>query len=182
MKRLLAHIDVVIQPTPERIYFCYSEWQPSYNDISHPELEFHQGVKLVDDMDESKSKLVIYDDLMESMSDEIASVFTRKSHHRNLSAFFITQNLYQKAKQARVVSLNSHYLCIFRQPRDKAQIMHLGRSMYPNRSKFLVEAYTDATSIPYGYLLIDLRQDTDDDMRLRTNIFPDETTVVYVKK
>jgi len=31
--------------------------------------------------------------------------------------------------------------------------------MYPNSSKFAVEAYVDATTVLYGYLLIDLTPD-----------------------
>ena len=51
--------------------------------------------------------------------------------------------------------------------------------MYPKRSQFAVEAYKDAT---YSYLLIDLRPEQDDDLRLRTNIFTGETHYVYVAK
>ena len=35
-------------------------------------------------------------------------------------------------------------------------------------------AFKDATSVPYGYLLVDLKQDTPEDMRLRTTISPDD--------
>jgi len=59
----------------------------------------------------------------------------------------------------------------------------LARQMYPNDSRFAVEAYRDATSLPYGYLLVDLKPEQDDWYRLRINIFPgDETQFVYVKK
>jgi hypothetical protein len=54
--------------------------------------------------------------------------------------------------------------------------------MYPNGSKSATEAFTDATEKPYGYLLVDLKPDTDEKYRLRTNVFPGEQTVVYVKK
>jgi len=56
------------------------------------------------------------------------------------------------------------------------------RDMYPNSSKFAVEAYQDATSVRYGYLLVDLKSDQDERCRLRTNIFPGETQYAYVKK
>ena len=50
----------------------------------------------------------------------------------------------------------------------------LARQMYPGRGKFVQEAFKDATAVPYGYLLVDLKQDTPEDMRLRTAIFPDD--------
>ena len=48
--------------------------------------------------------------------------------------------------------------------------------------KFAIEAYKDATSAPYGYLLIDLKPEQDEQCRLRTNVFPGETEFVYVRK
>ena len=46
--------------------------------------------------------------------------------------------------------------------------------MYPGHLKLVQEAFKEATSVPYGYLLVDLKQDTPEDMRLRTTIFPDD--------
>jgi len=54
--------------------------------------------------------------------------------------------------------------------------------MYPARWRFAVEAYKDATREPYSYLLVDLRPDQDEVLRLRTNVFPGETHYVYVSK
>jgi hypothetical protein len=54
--------------------------------------------------------------------------------------------------------------------------------MYPNNSKFLVEAFKDATEKPYGYLLIDLRAETLEKYRIRTNIFAGERHYVYLPK
>ena len=58
----------------------------------------------------------------------------------------------------------------------------MASQMYGKNSKFLVEAYEDATSEQYGYLVIDMRQDTDDKYRVRTKIFPSERCFVYVPK
>ena len=80
------------------------------------------------------------------------------------------------------MSLNAHYLVIFKNPRDQNQLATLARQMYPGKSKFLIEAFGDATSQPYGYLLIDLKPDTEERLRIRTNIFPDDTQIVYVRK
>ena len=82
----------------------------------------------------------------------------------------------------RTISLNAHYMILFKNPRDGSQITHLSKQMYPSRSKYMMEAYRDATSPPYGYLFIDLKPDTPEDMRLRSNIFPGEHTIVYVPR
>ena len=80
------------------------------------------------------------------------------------------------------MNLNSHYLVLFKNPRDVGQIVILGRQMFSN-GKFLEEAFKDATSRPYGYLLVDLKPDTEEELRVRKNIFPDEVPqYVYVPK
>ena len=119
---------------------------------------------------------------MNEANDQVTKLFTRGSHHRNMSVMFIVQNLFGKNKEHRTISLNSHYLVIFKNPRDASQIAHLARQMYPGKLKYVQESYKDATSRPHGYLLLDLRQDTPDHLRLRTNIFPPDHQVVYVQK
>ena len=45
-----------------------------------------------------------------------------------------------------------------------------------------MEAYEDATSSLYGYLVVDCDSKSPHDLKLRTNIFPGETTICYLKK
>ncbi len=81
------------------------------------------------------------------------------------------------------MNLNTHYIVLFKNPRDVGQVATLARQMYPGKSKFVVEAFRDATDKPYGYLLIDLKPETDENYRLRTNIFPDDDRqFAYVPK
>ena len=46
----------------------------------------------------------------------------------------------------------------------------------------MIEAFKNSTSAPYGYILIDLEQETDDKLRLRTDIFPGDVQYVYLRK
>jgi hypothetical protein len=74
-------------------------------------------------------------------------------------------------------------MIIFNSPRDMNQIGVLGRQMYPNKSKFFLEAYNDATQNKgHGYLFIDLKQKTDDRNRIQTGIIPDEQRIIYTNK
>ena len=86
---------------------------------------------------------------------------------------YLVQNLFPQNKDSRTISLNSQYMVVLKNPRDASQMSHLARQMYPGRVKFVQEAFKDATTVPYGYLLVDLKQDSPKDMRLRTTIFPD---------
>ena len=93
------------------------------------------------------------------------------------------QNVFPKNKESRTISLNSQYTVVFKNPRDVSQMTTLAKQMYPGLVKFVQEAFADATSTPYGYILVDLKQDTPEDLRLRTSILPDDAVqYVYMPK
>src|SRR5271170_1990401 len=102
--------------------------------------------------------------------------FTKGSHHRNLSIWFLMQNFFHKGKEIRSITLNAHYIILFKNPRDRQQIRCLARQMYDKDAQVMQEAFQDATDRPHGYLLVDLKQATPDCMRLRTYILPGEPT------
>ncbi len=52
-------------------------------------------------------------------------------------------------------------MIVLKNHRDQLQFQVLGRQMYPNNLKFLVESFDDSTKEPYGYLLFDLKQTTE---------------------
>ncbi|KAF4530492.1 hypothetical protein B566_EDAN018468 [Ephemera danica] len=54
--------------------------------------------------------------------------------------------------------------------------------MYPSNPKFVQEAFQDATKNPYGYLLIDLKQETPELYRYRADIFNKNPTIYVPKK
>ena len=95
---------------------------------------------------------------------------------------YLTQNLFPPGKQSRTISLNSHYIIVFKHPIDLLGISTLACQMYPNNTNFLVQSFQDATKKPNGYLLLDLHQHTPENMRLRTNILPGQKQIVYVKR
>ena len=173
--RLVDNAEEMIEPPPTRICYCYGEFQPMFN--NYPRVNFHEGLPELSHevFDGREPTLMIVDDLMAETNQLVANIFTKISHHRNISVLYLTQNVFDKNKYNRTISLNAHYLVLFKNPRDGTQFATLSRQMYPNSSKFAVEAYQDATSVPYGYLLVDLKSDQDERCRLRTNIFPGET-------
>ena len=71
--------------------------------------------------------MIIIGDLMaEAGSDKkVTMLFTKGLHHRNLTITFIFQNLFYHSKESRTISLNSHYAVLFKNLRDRAQIVHL---------------------------------------------------------
>ena len=166
----------VVRPKPDRIVWCYAEYQKLYETL--PQVEFVQG--LTQDFNPEQNNLLIIDDLMSENDKAIANLFTKGSHHKNIRVIYIVQNLFNKSKEHRTISLNSQYLVAFKNPRDTNQISALARQIYPKHSKSVLEAFADATSLPYGYLLFDFKQSTDEKHRLRSKILPGETQIVYL--
>lgn len=179
IKKLLLNIRTMITPVPESIMFCYGEWQSTYADISELDLDitFIEGLPHFDELQPGPPKLIIIDDLMGETNDQITRLFTKGSHHKNLSVIHIVQNLFSKNKEQRTINLNSHYMILFKNPRDRSQIIHLAKQMYPQNIRFMQEAYKLATTEPFSYLLVDLKQDTPEQLRLRGDIFQEHQTV-----
>ena len=113
----------MMKPPALRIIYSYGEWQPIYRTLpSHVELQ--EGLSDIPEHAEEPTLLVI-DDQMDEVDKNVMRLFTKGSHHRNISVIHIVQNLFGKNKDYRTISLNAHYLVIFNNPRDKSQIIHL---------------------------------------------------------
>ena len=180
VQSLLQQTQIVIGQPPERIIWCYSQWQPAYTQLlmMKPTMEFVKGIpeSLENDsyLDVNIRNLIIIDDQMiEAGKDSrIVNLFTKESHHRNLSVIYIVQNLFHQGKGNRSISLNSHYLVLFKNPIDKLQILTLAKQMYPSETAWFIKKYEEAVRRRYGYLFVDLKPTTPDRCRLRTNVLP----------
>jgi hypothetical protein len=70
-----------------------------------------------------------------------------------------------------------------RNPADKLQIHTLARQLYPTNQSFLTEAFQDATTTQYSYLLLNLHsKETDENLRVVTNIFEGLANVYIPRK
>ena len=92
----------------------------------------------------------------------IVILFTRGSHLHNLSVIYIVQNLFHQGKGSRSTSLNSHHLVLFKNPRDKLQILTLAKQMYPGQIDFFLNQCEEAVKRPFSCQLIDLITTTQD--------------------
>jgi hypothetical protein len=177
----------------------YGEWQPAYDKIKEIGVKLHVQVQFVRNPDSEQlaqlyntfkpglRTLLIIDDQMAYgrirkdgggglTSDQ--TLCTRFASPRFAINLYIVQNLLNQPREMRNVSLNSHYLVLFKNTRDKTQIRTLGQQMYPRDPHFLVAAFEDATRKPYGYLVLDLHPAVDDQYRVRSNLF-DHHTIIY---
>jgi ABC-type glutathione transport system ATPase component len=108
--RLLQHLDSLCT---ERnfsggIIWCYSEKSAVPRrqlDSLHKDVSFHNGVPQNFGIDHGKPCLIILDDLLnEDYSKGICDLFTKGSHHRNISLILITQNLFHQGRFCRDIA------------------------------------------------------------------------------
>ncbi len=182
LKKFVQNLDAMVDTRIDKVLWFYSSWQIGYQEFED-EVEFIHGLPNLEDFNDQSSKLVILDDWMKEGQNSVVDLFTKGSHHFNISVFFVTQNIFYKGRYQRDINLNCQYLILFKNPRDKAQIAHLARQLHPENPKFIQNAYNDATSEAHGYIVFDFKQGTSESFRIRTRIFPDdEKKYLYIPK
>ena len=182
VKQIAARPEVVFDRPPKQIIICYDRTQTAYEDIKNASKIPVRLVKgLPPNLNPMKRTLIIIDDLQQ-FSDLICDWFTKGSHHGDCDVIYLTQNLFLKTPSHRTASLNAHVLVIFKNLRDKTQIKCLARQLSPDDPHFIMSAYEQATSRAYGYLVINLKQDTPDRLRVRDSFFPEETNFYLDKR
>jgi len=107
-------------------------------------------------------------------STKVSELFTKGSHHRYISLVLITEDLFHQGPSSRDISLNSKYIVVFKNPRDKTQIVHLARQVYPENISSFHTTYVETCKDPHTYLFFDLTQSINDLLRFSTKIFPGE--------
>ena len=182
-KKLL--LSSLIQPSPERIIWCYRQWQPHYDNIRKriPRTEFVNGIP--DHLNNQhyinvgKRNVLVFDDLMTEAKcgQRIADLLTKGCHHRNISVVYLTQNLFPQGKACKDIILNTQYMMLFNNPIDRQRVATFARRIYPSTSTTFMKQFEQATSYPYGHLVIDLKLDTPEKDRLHTEIFDTVKTI-----
>jgi hypothetical protein len=179
--RLISWALWICTQPPVEIVVCYGEWQPAFEDAQG--VRFHQGMADVEEIapSDGQHRWLIVDDLLSETAgkSDLNDLFTKHSHHRNLSVFYLTQKP-PFGKELRTVSLNAHYYFWFKNPRDKLSVVNFAKQAFPNGVSGVVKAYEHATRRPWSYLFINLRQDTPEPCRLIGNYAdPDRPMIAY---
>jgi len=156
-------------------------WCRSENNAPHhlKNVSFIKGFPDIENPEDVPT-LIVLDDFMDSAySINVSELLTKCSHHRNFSLVLITQNLFHQVPLSRDISLNSKYIVEFKNPRDRIQVVHLARQIYPENISSFHKTYLEACKEPQTYLFLNLTQSITDLLRFRTKIFPGETCEVF---
>lgn len=187
INRFLSH-PMFDQPV-ESILYCYGVYQPFYDDIKvNPEISsrisFYEGLpdsEKINEIADGKFHIIVLDDLMEEIvkSQDMLKLFTQYCHHHNISAIFVSQNIFQQGKYARSISINCHFFVLFSNKRDKSQIATFARQLFPNNAPEFLLAYKDAMKGQFTYIVVDCSPSHPAEIQILSHIFPGETTITY---
>ena len=76
--RVLHHAATMIDRPPERITWCYEEWQEAYTTMNLFGVRFEEGLSSASMLDSTTRNLIIIDDLMAETDERVTTLFTKK--------------------------------------------------------------------------------------------------------
>jgi GTPase SAR1 family protein len=127
--------------------------------------------------------VIVIDDLFEEVNHDSKAcnqLFTKIARHRGVTVIFLTQNLFHAGGKHRTRNINTHYLVIFKNPRDRTVIDYVARQAFPDNRKFLMNVFNDVTNnASHSYIFLDFTQSISDDFRVQSDIFNKDGVTVY---
>lgn len=165
--------DELIHPMPKRIIFMYGAWQPMFQEwLDDPKLqkiEFLEGLQL-DVLDKyNEPKLLIVDDLILSLSRDMANHFIRGSSHKQTTTIFISHSLYLNNELYRLISNNSQYILLFKNKRNLSQVSRLSRQVLGSDYERLLEGYKYLKA--YTFVLLSFHPKVPDELLVTADFF-----------
>ena len=134
-------------------------------------LKFLQGVSfefIHSSKNNGKKYLLKFaDSCEENCNSKIFVDISTAGRHRGLSTIYIKHNFFHRSKLGRDVELQNTHIVLLKCPHDLMQVTTLGAKL--GLGSELVDWYRDATSVPFGHLLIDLSPRTNDRLRYCTD-------------
>ena len=161
------------RPNLDKFYFFYQHPQPLF-DVMQKEIDILEFVQCIhiEFINSSKNNctkyLLFFDDSCAKTCNSMKFLdIATAGRHRGFSTVYIKHNMFHQSKLGRDVELQNTHIDLFKSPRDVHQVATLNVQL--GLGWALVGWYRDATSVPFGHLLIDLSPRTDDRLRYCTN-------------
>ena len=173
----------------DKIHYYYGIESESLKKMKElfPSANFTYGLPedLETPFDPNLNEVAVFDDLGAEIeqSKEFCQFLSRITHHKRIHAFVISQFIFGGGKFKRQQASNYSMVVLFPSKRSAYQIQILGKQVGVADSRFIVQAYNDATKENHGFLILDLRESSPSEVRLVSNIFlekPPHAVCVYI--
>ena len=176
-QKLLENNLDLFETYPHSIHYCYGAWQPKFEQMKFA--KFHEGIPELEDLDawfpKGEGSLAL-DDLMDEGSHDkrVLDLFTKHSHHRDITVLYLCQDMFPAGKYAKSISRNAHYVIAFKNPRDQLGVRNLLLQSFPTCWKECLETYQACTQEPFGYMWLDLHPASGDEERVLSHVLKDQ--------
>ena len=187
-KQLILNQEQLIYPIFERVVWIHKHYQKNIFD----DLQEKLGNKLVllnefpnfKSISKQENTVFIFDDFIsETVDSKDVQQLYISGRHLNISVISLSQNMFMKGKFSTTMNRNTDYLVLFENIRDKTIIRTLSYQMYPGNTRFLIDAFNDATKKKFGHLFLDCKPNSDELLRVRGNIFDfSDKFTIYLPK
>ena len=87
---------------------------------------------------------------------ELLDLFTKHSHHQNITVLYLCQDMFPPGKYAKSISRNANYIVAFKNPRDQLGMRNLLLQAFPTCWQDMMDVYQKVTERPFGYMVLDL--------------------------
>ena len=187
-EKLLVDNPELFESPPTQVHYCYGAWQDRFRGMQDHGVVFHEGIPdhdaLVQWFPQGQGVLVL-DDLMDEGSHDkrVLDLFTKHSHHQGVTVLYLCQDMFPTGRYAKSISRNAHYIVAFKNPRDQLGVRNVMLQSFPTTWKDTLETFHQATTRPYGYLMLDLHPASSDQQRVLSHLLKDEGwTRTYQKR
>ena len=141
-------------------------------------MQFHKGIPESDHPKSwfPKGGLLVRDDLMAEGGEdkELLDLFTKHSHHQNITVLYLCQDMFPPGKYAKSISRNAHYIVAFKNPRDQLEMKNLLFQAFLTCWQDMMYVYQKVTERPFGYTILDLHPASDDRKRIFSHLLTHE--------
>ena len=191
MREILRQKGDLFFESVTRVIFVYEHWQELYDEMlkDDPDIIFTKDIPNTETLYEytkghRHSLLCLDDKQMEvGESANVATIFTRLSHHFKISCFCLMQGATLKGRHASDVLRNAHYNIVFKSGKEAHLLRALGAQM--NDYRALSEAYKLAIDDrQYRYLCVNNHPKASHLEKYSTDILPSDgvCTLFHKKK
>lgn len=191
VQNIIQQWDTFFHHPVTRVVWYYAVYQPGYAKLAAMGVELREGLpeSIEDDfptvVPSDETQIVVLDDFMKeaAKSEKVLNLFTKDSHHKNITAFMMVQNLYHQGKHSVDIARNVSVAIFIVEMRNIMVIQRFLQSSYNKHQvrEIMTWLRRETHGKPYSNFMIDFDMSTNDEHRLRLNIIPDPERGVFTR-
>ena len=151
------------------MYNIEQDFMHTWNETEEQRIKFIQGID-VEQMNTNEPSVLVIDDLLLSTNKEVVEMFILGSHHKQISLFYLTQNLFPNCNMNRTMSNNAHYYVLFHNQRNFRQVHTLAHQIYVGKDvERIINAYKRASKKQRGFVVLSFAQELPEELTVVTD-------------